>query len=337
MKGFKKNILVITRNTDTFNNPVLYSLFHHLGVHEFRVLLVTEHRSFFKNQFPNVREFKWFKKPSIENKKTGIFLFELIRYYKKSIEFGLYMLWSRRIIGVDPPGIIWAYELCKKIPIKKEIDYFSFEIYGFSYEQKHREIIATNNIRNLIIQDKFRETLLCGLNKITTSVNTFHIPVSISSLCVKTSTVDSPSVRHKYSIPPDIKMIVFFGSFSKWSGADILLEIFEDERVFENNAFLIHSRYPLDIEKMGLSSGKFSMFMAAGLPTITTAISMYPQLNNDYSFGFVVNGAGELTNLLTTYPTNIHLFDMRINCLRLFSEKLDIRTNIEDYIEDILG
>ena len=48
------------------------------------------------------------------------------------------------------------------------------------------------------------------------------------------------------------------------------------------------------MKEIGLSSGKFSMYMMLGLPTIVTPCKVYEELIKKYRFGAVINDVSQL-------------------------------------------
>ncbi len=81
---------------------------------------------------------------------------------------------------------------------------------------------------------------------------------------------------------------------------------------------------------IGLSSGKFSTYMMLNLPTVVTYSSIYNELNQQYTFGAVINNAQEFVdvlknNLLLNIPTN--------NCKKLYDEQLYPADRIMGYLD----
>ncbi|MCX6210287.1 MAG: hypothetical protein NTZ59_12520, partial [Bacteroidetes bacterium] len=105
-------------------------------------------------------------------------------------------------------------------------------------------------------------------------------------------------------------------------GLAIYVPTFEDKYVGDN------------LVNMGLSSGKFSQYMKAGLPTITSRVGLYETLNNQYNFGFTVNTTDELRSVLSS---NIEYKTLQKNALRLFDEKLDPTSSLQKYIQENLN
>jgi len=52
------------------------------------------------------------------------------------------------------------------------------------------------------------------------------------------------------------------------------------------------------MQEIGLSSGKFSMYMMLGLPTIVTACKTYNELIKKYKFGAVIEDVKELKSVV---------------------------------------
>jgi hypothetical protein len=76
-----------------------------------------------------------------------------------------------------------------------------------------------------------------------------------------------------------------------------------------------------NIENVGLSSGKFSLYMKFGLPTITTAQPVYRALLERYNFGEVLTDVAELPQALRRIRANLNRH--REDAKRLFEEQLD--------------
>ncbi len=89
-----------------------------------------------------------------------------------------------------------------------------------------------------------------------------------------------------------------------------------------------------NIQVIGLSSGKFSTYMMLGLPAVTTNHTTYTELNNEYSFGSIINTVKDIPKALCLIGEDIQC--MRENCKRLYREVLDPAEKIKelvDYIE----
>lgn len=105
-------------------------------------------------------------------------------------------------------------------------------------------------------------------------------------------------------------------------GLAIYVPTFEDKYVGDN------------LVNMGLSSGKFSQYMKAGLPTITSNVGLYQQLNSKYNFGFTIENVDELSTILST---EINLNTLKKNALKLFDEKLDPTELLTEYVTQNLN
>ncbi len=57
--------------------------------------------------------------------------------------------------------------------------------------------------------------------------------------------------------------------------------------------------YGKNMQEIGLSSGKFSMYMMLGLPTIVTACKTYNELIKKYKFGAVIDDVQELNSVMS--------------------------------------
>ncbi|MDQ3020511.1 MAG: hypothetical protein M3R36_08075 [Bacteroidota bacterium] len=100
---------------------------------------------------------------------------------------------------------------------------------------------------------------------------------------------------------------------------------------FPNNIDIFAGK---NIQEIGLASGKFSTYMMIGLPTITTANSMYPELNLKYCFGETIQNVSEipeaLIKILNDYENKI------LGCKALYENVLNPVSGINslmDYIE----
>ena len=70
------------------------------------------------------------------------------------------------------------------------------------------------------------------------------------------------------------------------SGFDVALALY-----YPNNE---NPYYGRNMKEIGLSSGKFSMYMMLGLPTIVTPCKVYEELIKKYRFGAVINDVSQL-------------------------------------------
>jgi len=88
-----------------------------------------------------------------------------------------------------------------------------------------------------------------------------------------------------------------------------------------------------NIEEIGLSSGKFSTYMMLGIPTITTANSIYKELNNKYHFGKTINTMNELPEALISIRND---YDSKVSaCKTLFKNELEPESRISNLINYI--
>lgn len=387
-------ILIVTTNQDTFNNPTIVGLLRKLVDKKEKVIIMS-YSHYFKNPYPEVELIKIYY---YNLDARGHLRFkELIKWILHHLLiFKLIVLSPLKIIiGVDPKGIVLARKVQKLFTIlklrKPRLDYLSFEIF-FSSEnaEKDKEIRACHHIRNLIIQDSERDNLLRIENKIPKNIKSFYIPVSplINKDALRGSETIKPSFREKYNIPNDKKLLISFGTFENWSGADWILEAISKNSL-EEYIFVIHSRYKFNpnneihknllslvenkkqliisddyintaeevilflkqfdagfvfyqqvgsiytgknIYHIGASSGKFSNFMAAGIPVICNNLPTYIKLNNLYNFGFIIEHKEELTTLLRSNPDFIN---KKKNCYKLFDEVLNPEDGLESYINSI--
>jgi hypothetical protein len=383
-------ILFVTDNNDTFNNPTLYSLFSILENRKIKSLLFAS-ETYYQGNFKYVKVVN-IPKPRKRRNKV-FYTISYIKYFCYSkIFFNFLNKNVKCIIGIDPEGIILAAEIRKKYFTKAHLDYFSFEFfYENHFKRKNKEIEACELIRHLIIQDELRDNILRSINKIPISIKSFYIPVALSDEIDKNECNVDYDIREKLSISVDKKIIVFFGSFYEWSGANIIYDLISGDLQTGNYVIVIHSRFPLDnkndlhnkiieltktrkniylttdyiesygqtiaylkqfdiglvfyvpvlgdkwigenIYNIGLSSGKFSMFMKAGIPTIASNLPTYKKLNDEYNFGFLIKDKSDLLDILNN---EIDLEYYKNNCLKLFNEKINPTQILNEYIDIII-
>ncbi len=90
-----------------------------------------------------------------------------------------------------------------------------------------------------------------------------------------------------------------------------------------------------NIEEIGLASGKFSTYMMIGLPTITTANSLYPSLNLKYNFGETIGNASEIPSALTKIKAD---YKNKVNgCKSIYENVLNPVSKIDNLINHING
>lgn len=101
---------------------------------------------------------------------------------------------------------------------------------------------------------------------------------------------------------------------------------------FPNNIDIFAGK---NIQEIGLSSGKFSTYMMIGLPTITTANSLYPELNLHYGFGEIIKNISELPDALIKIKNN---YDIKVTgCKSLYENVLNPIpeiNNLVNYFEE---
>jgi glycosyltransferase involved in cell wall biosynthesis len=383
-------ILFVTTNKDTFNNPLLFSIFSILESKRIRSLLVVHGESFFNNNFRHCiliktsqTNFDTSSANNIRHLKNHIYNLFLWNWYRKKV---------KRIIAIDSEGLILASFIKKSRYSDIPLDYLSFEIrFKNEYHRKQKEIECTKQISRLIIQDEMRGNILRNENEISESIPTCYIPVSFARVChLQESIVQKIDIRKNFKLSKDAKLIVFFGTFDIWTGSDYVIDFFEYNTLPQDFYLVIHSRYgfnneidqhqkivelakrndriilndcyiegfsesvhflkqfdigvnlykPNDLNacqgeniyNIGLSSGKFSMYMMAGLPVIMSKLPTYEELNEDYEIGFCIDGYFEFEKLLK----NIGHFDLNAkkqNCLKLYRDKLDISKSLFNYLD----
>lgn len=76
-----------------------------------------------------------------------------------------------------------------------------------------------------------------------------------------------------------------------------------------------------NIACLGLSSGKISMYLQAGLPVLTNAGTGYQQLFDKYDAGLIVDHPSEIGEILA--KNSSRLYQMRVNALNLYRSELD--------------
>lgn len=96
----------------------------------------------------------------------------------------------------------------------------------------------------------------------------------------------------------------------------------------------LHPWMGKNMAEIGLSSGKFAHYMACGIPTVTTNISYYPELNKNYFFGAVINSPNELKDILLSGVLQNVPYE---NCIKVYDELLDPAMGIEDYCSFLLN
>lgn len=87
--------------------------------------------------------------------------------------------------------------------------------------------------------------------------------------------------------------------------------------------------YGKNMQEIGLSSGKFSMYMMLGLPTIVTPCRTYAQLIEKYQFGAVLESAREIEESLAQIDEHSSR-----EAKRLYDEVL--QPEVEEYIKMIV-
>jgi len=395
-------ILFVTCNDDTFSNPTICGVFQVLKEHNIKVKLIVRCQKIFPHTYNNVDVY-YLEKKTFPQIRKNIFkyIYGVFAYLFDKILLNILVLLINPsiIVGIDTHGIIQAnsfrktiYTLYRKSP---RVDYLSFEIF-FTDEGagqiKKEEIESTNYINNLIIQDKLREGLLRHENKISAKVKTFYIPVSPYIVDENIKNKDNMTIdfRKKHNIDQSKKMIIFFGTFSTWSGGEIIIETLKIG-LPDNYIFVIHTRNKLNpkdilhydliqlseskntqviisdefintfqesitflqqfdmgialyvkvdgiytgknIYNIGLSSGKFSMYIKAGLPVITNDLPTFIELNNKYNYGFIIKNSSELIKLLNT---DIDYTPYSNNLKKLYNDLLLPDIYLNKYVKSLM-
>ena len=103
------------------------------------------------------------------------------------------------------------------------------------------------------------------------------------------------------------------------SGFDLALALY-----YPNNE---NPYYGKNMQEIGLSSGKFSMYMMLGLPTIVTPCDVYNELIKKYAFGAVIEDISQIGVALSTT-----CFSKR-DALELYKISLNPVNKLEMYID----
>jgi hypothetical protein len=380
-------IVFITKNIDSFNNPTIDAFLTILEERKQNSIIICP-KNIYENRFKCCRVILY--KDEIINRADGLKVLFLKLHQKVCQFFNIVFIKYRitTIIAIDPRGLIFSSWLKRKFFITAPLDYLSFEIFeGIIYKDKSREIEASQHIRNLIIQDTLREEFIRVENKLIKHVKIFYIPVC--PIFKNNYEHDIEDFRLIHSISSEKKLIINFGTFDIWSGADFIYNLLINCFLPDDYVFVIHSRFPLNpnipihkkiidytlnnnnlvlsniyinsfddsilflkqfdlatafyipdnglytgknIYNIGLSSGKFSMYMKAGLPTFTVDLPTYQELNSKYNFGFTVKSPQEFSEKL---KLNFNKNEYELNCFRLYKELLEPRKIIQNYFDEI--
>lgn len=379
-------ILFVTQNTDSFNNPTIDAFLTILEEKKQHSILLCP-TSRFANKFEYCEV--------ILTNNVGLNLSEgLIKTVKKLVKNfkKIYKIRIKRqvktIIAIDPDGLIFATRVKSTLFLKAPIDYLSFEILEEKwYPNKSKEIDASKQIRNLIIQDSLRDQFLRTENRINNHVQSFYIPVS--PIFKKNYKKSLPSFREVHSISKEKKLIINFGTFDTWSGAEFIYDVLKNNKISKDYIFVIHSKFKLNPEvkihkkildysmsnsnlilsndyidsfddallflkqfdfgtvfyfpdgqlytgnniyNIGLASGKFSMYVKAGVVPITNNLPTYEKLNTRFNFGLVVRDSESLFRALNK---EINKEEYQKNGQFLYNELLDSELAINKYLNAI--
>lgn len=383
-------IFIVTKNPDTYNNPTILGLLQKLIEKNIKVTVISPY-NYFKNPFPEVEHVN-IQSFNLRTASISI-LKEIIKcflHYLILIKL-IFKHKPKLILGIDPYGLVFGRKIQQIATIiignKIKLDYLSFEIF-FKDEgaNKEKEIKACKHISSIVIQDGERDKLLRTENQIADNIPSFYIPVAplLNQDILQKFSIKKPTFRERHNIPENVKLLVSFGSFAEWCGAEWILDAIE-KNVSKNCAFIIHSRYKFsednkidkkliklsknnnqvilsndyinsaeeavaflkqfdvgfvfyitdksiytgkNIYHIGNASGKFSHFMAAGIPVITNALPTYKNLNVKYNFGFIVENQNELSHLINQ-PQDYS--GKNENCKKLFEDVLNPNTSLEYY------
>lgn len=91
----------------------------------------------------------------------------------------------------------------------------------------------------------------------------------------------------------------------------------------------------LNMQEIGLSSGKFSTYMMLGLPTIVSPATSFNNLRKNYDFGEVIYDFDNLENSLVKIVNNYEKYSS--DCKKLYHEVLNPDLFIEQYVDNILN
>jgi hypothetical protein len=85
--------------------------------------------------------------------------------------------------------------------------------------------------------------------------------------------------------------------------------------------------YGKNLEEIGLSSGKFSLYMMVGLLTIVTSCTIYEKLVKKYFFGNVIYSIDELSNAMHSVAIN------KNETLELYNNLLNPKVSLAEYLK----
>lgn len=123
---------------------------------------------------------------------------------------------------------------------------------------------------------------------------------------------DMPFSMHPYPYGSFEGLAVFL------SGFDMALALY-----YPNNE---NPYYGQNMKEIGLSSGKFSMYMMLGLPTIVTPCDIYVELIKKYLFGAVISEIEKIGDILCTSSFS------KQNAFNLYEKELRPDKKLENYI-----
>lgn len=239
-------VLFITYSIDTYNNPATLGLFRKLVDRGVKIIVAAQYNRFV-SPIPEVKHIDIYISDSIKTINPFKWIKHRLRYYYQIFKI-IKPNKPDLLIGVDAKGITLARE-CQRINRllrfkNVRLDFFSFEMFfGDEGAEKRKEILACRHISNLIIQDELRNELLRKENKIPNNVQSFFLPVApLLSKSEGIVRINKPlKIREKYNLSDNIKLIIFFGSFAEWSGAEWIIHAAEAS--IKDTVFVIHSRF----------------------------------------------------------------------------------------------
>lgn len=245
-------IAIITNNNDTYSNPTINLIIERLFIEDEEVLLIGPEqqykmKGFLKKPLEFVISSRLVKLPN-NPFKIILSIFEYIK-----VSFLLKKNKIEKVLAVDPAGLVISGNL-KKLNRRIKISYLSFEIF-FSDELeeskwykyiKRREIVYSNSVNSIIIQDENRKQLLINENKLNPfekeCISWFLIPVAPKK---PIKIVNGGRIREFYGINKNTKAILHTGSLAAWSGAEYYISLLE-KGLPDGHLLFLHSRYKLE-------------------------------------------------------------------------------------------
>jgi hypothetical protein len=263
MNNKRKEIIVFTKNRDTFSNPTLVLFF--------RMLLERGHKVhlFAPSQYSKLPfNLPQFVLHSPRQRPPGSLLphrvqnfLENIFFLWKAISVGKFQA-KRLVIGIDPYGLILANRFAT-LTKQCTLGYLSFEIIFWDElwkptqsRLKSREAKASQKIDFCLVQDGHREELLKTENQIQKQCLFFHVPVAPQASDQLTVGLRKPHRPCR---------IIFTGTLSAYTGVDRLLVIMKTEW---DNEFTLEFHTRILLDKFDPYMVQISQMQAQGLPIL---------------------------------------------------------------------